>query len=106
MFFVVIMVERFSEKPYTYHMYSHDIKADKKKLHIGVCFIEGDVYFRKLDNAYVENALVGLYLLCTYFILRCKMYLVNWAQESSNNSSCYDISVFRADIFVARSEPD
>ena len=34
------------------------------------------------------------------------MYLVNWAQESSNNSSCYDISVFRADIFVVRSEPD
>lgn len=53
MFFVFIIVECFSEKPYTYHMYSHAIKADKKKLHIGVFFTEGDVYFRKLDNAYV-----------------------------------------------------
>lgn len=34
------------------------------------------------------------------------MYSVNWAQESSNSSLYYDISVFRADIFVARSEPD
>lgn len=29
-------------------MYSHDITADQKKLHIGFCCIEGDVYFQKL----------------------------------------------------------
>lgn len=66
MFFVVIMVECFSEKPYRYYMYSHDIKADQKKLHIGFCCIEGDVYFQKLYNACVENV-VGAYLLHTDF---------------------------------------
>ena len=36
-------------------MYSHDIEADQKKLHIDFCCIKRDVYFQKLHKFWVQT---------------------------------------------------
>ena len=57
MFLLVIwwLLKCFSVKPYRYHMYSHDIEADQKKLHIDFCCIKRDVYFQKLHKFWVQT---------------------------------------------------